>query len=49
MGHEITYVLWVDEGEGWYRHSSYSTEEEANKVCEKYDYDSCYAYVDKTE
>ena len=39
------YVLWVDEGNGWYAHSRYATEEEAEKASEKFDYGNVYSYI----
>lgn len=43
---EKTYVLWVDEGEGWYAHSHFNSEEEAEKASNQFDYTGCYFYID---
>lgn len=47
MDEKKKYILWVDDGEGWYIFDRYSTEGEAFSASEQFDYDGCYSYVEE--
>ena len=45
------YHVWVDgvDGEGWRLILATHDKDEAYRVCESYDYDNSYSYVDEVE
>lgn len=45
----VVYVLWVDLGDGWFAHSRYSLEKEADRASEQFDYSGCYCYIEEEE
>lgn len=45
----MIYVLWVDLGDGWFAHSRYPSEEEADKASKQFDYSGCYCYIEEEE
>lgn len=40
------FSVWMDEGEGWFIHSSWNTEEEATYIVDINSCDGVYCYID---
>lgn len=40
------FIVWMDDGEGWFLHSSWDTEEEAQYIIDINSCDGVYCYID---